>query len=266
MQADPAQWKAALAKLVIFSLLAPFDAETSDVLANLAADKKLAQLPAYKTVLDQFRSNEVMPWPLTAEAEWKADDTFAGAQDDGAAETSTATAMDVEKAESKQKPATSSASASSAASTAAADLEKRGRHDAPTLLRNNTPTGRWRDLHKSVVQHNMRVISGYYERISSARLAGLLDLDAQRCEDYLSEMVSSKQLYAKIDRPTGIVSFVRPSEHAEPVNAWSSDIEQLLQEIEHTCHLINKVTMRACTHAHMLARSPPYRCKILFAC
>lgn len=102
---------------------------------------------------------------------------------------------------------------------------------------------RYDDLHKRVVQHNIRVISMYYERITSRRLAELLGLDADKTETYLSEMVSSKQLFAKIDRPTGIIVFARKKDANDMINAWASDIDELLSVVEKTTHMINKENM-----------------------
>jgi len=102
---------------------------------------------------------------------------------------------------------------------------------------------RWEDLHKRVVQHNIRVIGMYYDRITSRRLAELLGLNAEKTETYLSEMVSSKQLFAKIDRPTGIIVFAKKKDANEMVNAWSSDIDELLAVVEKTTHMINKENM-----------------------
>jgi 26S proteasome regulatory subunit N5 len=39
-------------------------------------------------------------------------------------------------------------------------------------------SGRWKDLHDRVIEHNIRVISNYYERITIKRLTELLDLTA----------------------------------------------------------------------------------------
>jgi len=65
----------------------------------------------------------------------------------------------------------------------------------------------------------------------------------QETEEYLSEMVQSKQLYAKIDRPAQIVTFARKKRANEIVDEWSSDVGKLLSLVEKTCHLINKEVM-----------------------
>ena len=56
-------------------------------------------------------------------------------------------------------------------------------------------------------------------------------------------MVSSKQLFAKIDRPTGIITFQATLDPSALVNAWSDDIVNLLNLVEKTCHAINKENM-----------------------
>jgi len=102
---------------------------------------------------------------------------------------------------------------------------------------------RYKDLHKRVVQHNIRTIAAYYHRITTARLSELLKLSPDESEETLSELVSSKQLFAKIDRPAGVVTFTRKETANSLLNAWSSDISELLTLVEKTTHLINKEYM-----------------------
>jgi len=100
-----------------------------------------------------------------------------------------------------------------------------------------------KDFHKRVVQHNIRVISEYYKRITSKRLAELLQLDADVAEEMLSEMVSAQQLFAKIDRCAGTVTFQKKQSPALVLNAWADDVSSLLNLVDKTCHLINKENM-----------------------
>jgi len=102
---------------------------------------------------------------------------------------------------------------------------------------------RWSDMHKRVVQHNIRVIAEYYEKMTMKRLANLLQLDEAKVEEHLSEMVTSKQIFARIDRPAGIISFAKKKSAAEQLNVWSADISELLSLVEKTCHAINKENM-----------------------
>lgn len=102
---------------------------------------------------------------------------------------------------------------------------------------------RWEDFHKRVVQHNIRTLALYYSRITSKRLAFFLQLDEEKSEKYVSELVSSKQLHAKIDRPSGIVTFARKQTANDTLEAWANDIDSLLGLVENTCYLINKENM-----------------------
>jgi len=186
--ADSTLWKQALKRVVLFAILSPWDAEVSDILTQLTAEKKLNELPPVKAILDQFLADELITWPLSNESEWKPEEAF--------------TAGESKKA-----------------------------------------SDRWVDFHKRIVQHNIRVIGMYYSRITSKRLAELLRLDDEKTETYLSEMVSDKQLYAKINRPTGIVTFQKPSDSNDQLESWSRDISDVIGLVEKTCHLINKENM-----------------------
>eukprot|EP00245_Coleochaete_scutata_P009167 TRINITY_DN2962_c0_g2_i4.p1 TRINITY_DN2962_c0_g2~~TRINITY_DN2962_c0_g2_i4.p1 ORF type:complete len:508 (-),score=135.13 TRINITY_DN2962_c0_g2_i4:179-1621(-) len=99
------------------------------------------------------------------------------------------------------------------------------------------------DFRQRVIEHNILVISKYYCRIQLKRLAELLDLPALDTEKYLSEMVVSKAMYAKVDRPAGIVSFQGKKDSNEMLNGWATNIEKLLDLVEKSCHQIHKETM-----------------------
>jgi len=101
----------------------------------------------------------------------------------------------------------------------------------------------WSDLHKRVIAHNLRVIAGYYSKIRLDRLAQLMDLSIEDAEINISELVVSKSIYAKIDRPKGVVCFIKPQHPNDLLNDWSSNISTLLDLVENTCHLIHRETM-----------------------
>lgn len=102
---------------------------------------------------------------------------------------------------------------------------------------------RWKDLHSRVIEHNIRVIAKYYTRISSKRLAQLLELSLKEAEDLLSKLVVSKTIYAKINRPAGIICFVARKDPNTVLNEWSHNINSLLDLIVKTQHLITKEEM-----------------------
>ncbi|XP_027905366.1 26S proteasome non-ATPase regulatory subunit 12 homolog A-like isoform X2 [Vigna unguiculata] len=100
-----------------------------------------------------------------------------------------------------------------------------------------------KDLKERVIEHNILVISKYYARITLKRLAELLCLSVQEAENHLSDMVVSKALVAKIDRPMGIVCFQRAKDSNDVLNSWAVNLERLLDLVEKSCHQIHKETM-----------------------
>mmetsp|Transcript_31002 Transcript_31002/g.68078 ORF Transcript_31002/g.68078 Transcript_31002/m.68078 type:complete len:463 (-) Transcript_31002:173-1561(-) len=113
---------------------------------------------------------------------------------------------------------------------------------------------RWTLLHKRVVQHNIWVLSMYYTRLSTTHMAELLGLTADRTEEELSELVISKFLYARIDRPSKIVHFGQKPTSAERLNSWSSDISGIVTSLEKCCHLIGKEQMVHAARAKLKAK------------
>jgi len=112
----------------------------------------------------------------------------------------------------------------------------------PTLF----PTsgeGLWSEFHKRVVEHNIRVIAQYYTRITMSRLAALLDLQQIEAEKFVSDLVVGKSIFAKIDRPKGIVVFVKAQDPNEALNQWSDSVGSLLDLLEKTTHLIHREIM-----------------------
>lgn len=71
----------------------------------------------------------------------------------------------------------------------------------------------------------------------------MLDLTPAKTEEFLSRLVTSKTVYAKIDRPAGIVSFLASKGNDAVLNEWSSDVGKLMGLIEKSCHLIAKVSL-----------------------
>ncbi|KAL5535750.1 RPN5 [Sanghuangporus sanghuang] len=93
---------------------------------------------------------------------------------------------------------------------------------------------RWEDLHIRVIEHNIRVIASYYTRISMKRLQTMLDLSAQETEETLCRLVVSKTVWARIDRPAGIITFRQQKTAEDVCNEWSSDMQRLLGLVEKT--------------------------------
>jgi 26S proteasome regulatory subunit N5 len=65
----------------------------------------------------------------------------------------------------------------------------------------------------------------------------------QETEKHLSDMVVSKALKAKVDRPAAVVSFQSKQDSHDVLNSWAVSIEKLLELVEKSCHQIHKETM-----------------------
>jgi 26S proteasome regulatory subunit N5 len=102
---------------------------------------------------------------------------------------------------------------------------------------------RWELLRKRVVQHNIKVISDYYEQIHMKRLCELIGLTEKEAEAELSELVVSKFIHAKMDRPAGTIKFGQKQTYTDRLNDWSGSISKMLDLVENTCHLIQKEQM-----------------------
>ena len=98
-------------------------------------------------------------------------------------------------------------------------------------------------IHTRVIEHNLRVVSGYYRRITAVRLGEMLGLDQVALEQHLSELVASGDFYCKIDRPAGIITFHKARAAEAVLTDWSADINKMLSLMESTCHLINRENM-----------------------
>lgn len=99
---------------------------------------------------------------------------------------------------------------------------------------------RWEQLHKRVVEHNIRVISSYYTRITLVRLSQLLDLSPDQSESSLADLVSTRTIFAKMDRPAGLVTFQKTKSNADVLNHWSADMNKLMNTVEKVTHLVEK--------------------------
>ena len=91
-----------------------------------------------------------------------------------------------------------------------------------------------------MIEHNIGVVAGYYERISTKRLSQFLSVDVGRTEEYVSKMVTEKELFARINRLDGIIRFRRKQTENEQLNEWKSKTDKLLDLVDLTCHQIHK--------------------------
>lgn len=99
---------------------------------------------------------------------------------------------------------------------------------------------RRKDFRKRVIEHNIYTLSEYYSRMTLARLGQMLDLPEQEAEQSLCDMVTTRGLAAKVDRPSGLVKFGERVSPEDALNQWSGRVGKLLTLIEKTCQQIQK--------------------------
>ena len=104
---------------------------------------------------------------------------------------------------------------------------------------------RYEALRHRVIEHNVRVIAKYYTRITFPRLTQLLDLSEEETEKYISDLVTKKTVYARIDRPARVVSFEVRRGPDEVLDEWSSSMKSLLGLLERVGHLMQREEMMA---------------------
>eukprot|EP00171_Calliarthron_tuberculosum_P006085 IDg6085t1 len=99
------------------------------------------------------------------------------------------------------------------------------------------------ELLKSFLNQELIRWDGLKERFSS-ELSDVVKSASEESKDELAAMVSDKKaLWAKIDRPAQIVSFSKPKDADAILNGWASNVTQLLDLVERTCHLVHRETM-----------------------
>lgn len=98
-----------------------------------------------------------------------------------------------------------------------------------------------------IFEHNIRIVARFYAEIHLKRLGELLgcttDAELASVEDLLCKMVCDRAVYARINRPAGIVSFAPRLSTDEVLDVWSAKRSELLQLIVDTGHLIAKEQM-----------------------
>lgn len=102
---------------------------------------------------------------------------------------------------------------------------------------------RWKLFRQRVVQKNIRVISLYYSTIRLKHLAELLHLSQEETEKELTDLVSSKFLSVRIDKPAGTMEFGKEKLAHEHLNTWGNSILSALELVEESCHRIQKEQM-----------------------
>jgi hypothetical protein len=220
VRASPAELNDTLSHVALFACLAKHDEEADVRLQRLRREARLErESPVFHSMVLAVTTQEITPWPLPAQVR---DDLLRHPVLHGARD-------------SDARSSVADSDSTVAAALAVADTSA-----------DPTPSYWWGLLRKRIVEHNVRVVAGYYERARSARIATMLGLSEDELEHTVSELVCAKTIWARIDRPAGVIQFARPKPPAQVLSAWSADISKLLGLVERTAHVIQKEKM---THA-----------------
>jgi 26S proteasome regulatory subunit N5 len=93
-------------------------------------------------------------------------------------------------------------------------------------------------LKDRVMEHNLRVISKYYQRITMTRLSVILDTDIPTTEQLIGKMVVDGIIYGRLDRPAGIVTFTPKKDPEQVLAEWADRMQKLLDLVVKANHLI----------------------------
>jgi len=91
-----------------------------------------------------------------------------------------------------------------------------------------------------LIQHNLKVVAKFYNRVTLNRLTQLFSVTTKEVEVQLCELITSKQISAKIDRPAGIVYMVEKKKEDEVLDEWVHDVSKALDLIDITAGLIQR--------------------------
>ncbi|PVU97023.1 hypothetical protein BB561_000845 [Smittium simulii] len=213
-------WPKVLVRAVIFCVLAKYDNEQYDLLQRYISLEELDKLPQCNDFARLFVSKNLIVWADMLR-------NFASlmrGEDSGIDSINNLPAFNAD---------------SSSAHQSISDLLTVIREP---IFSETTATGtkHLKSIQDRAIEHNIRVISKYYSRISLERLAQLVSLDVASAEEKLCGLVVDGSVYAKIDRPRQIINFVQPKSVSETLDVWVSDVNGLLGLVEKTCHLVEK--------------------------
>ena len=236
---DAAQLSSVLSSVVLYLCLSPWDNEVSDAMHRLVGDKRLDPLPSHRALLKLFTTQELVPWPLppALEVAVRAHPAFLLHPATGAS------ASSPEEVDAVSDSVVSGVHGATASATRAAV------RSTVVRLDDETRVGWWAILRKRVMQHNLRVVATWYDRVGVDALAALLGTEPATVEMVLAELVSSKSLWGRIDRPAGVVNFVPPITPAQVLAGWGGDVDTVLSLAERALHLIGKERVVAATAA-----------------
>lgn len=83
----------------------------------------------------------------------------------------------------------------------------------------------------------------HFQELPPFPVYGCYIFTLQESEHFLSQLVTNKTIFARIDRPAGLVSFRESKDPSDVLNDWSQNLNSLMTLVGKTTHLINKEEM-----------------------
>lgn len=116
-------------------------------------------------------------------------------------------------------------------------------------------------LAKAVIEHNLLSASRLYENIATSELGALLDLDAEKAEEYAARMLEQGRLTGKIDQIDGVIFFEGREGSGEKITArqangaivrkdlrnWDFKVQGIAEEIERVASMV-QTQYPVCSH------------------
>lgn len=91
-----------------------------------------------------------------------------------------------------------------------------------------------------LVQHNLRIISKYYGRLTLTRVSQLIKVPKDFCEEEFCQLNNLKLISCRIDRIDDTVDF-RPIENETfLLNKWNESVNNILDMIDVASNLIHR--------------------------
>jgi hypothetical protein len=99
-------------------------------------------------------------------------------------------------------------------------------------------------MRQRVIEHSLRVVATYYNKIRLQRLAALEQISVDELEERIIDLVFNEGFYAKIDRPRGIITFKRKQQVGEVADEFSETVMKLCKLVDQAHSLIEKERQR----------------------
>ncbi|PVU86184.1 hypothetical protein BB560_006799, partial [Smittium megazygosporum] len=231
---NPNIWPDILNRLVLFCVMAKYDNEQSDMLNRLIALENIDKLPQCAEFAKLFSEKKLISWNVLLEEYQKF--VFSDYSENYKKYIESESGSESQLFNKKKQNDQEGDNNDNQLEIVELQSSKVPIFDKQTEYGKNHISV----LKNRVMEHNIRVIALYYNRISLKRISELVGMPLEETESKLCSLVVDGLVYAKIDRPNQIVNFLKKKTVSESLDIWVSDVNNLLGLVEKTTHLIEK--------------------------